>query len=208
MNSLIDAIGTVTLESQDYIEYCVDEYYKLGQVTKSFVTEYHTFDLAQIALSNLIDHSNRDETQPASFSFLNQTQGTAGELQSNGVGLTYSGGSYHSTYGIYATTNQKALNISLSNLYPSIVSLSIKCDTNTTQNDLNKLGDNLVNVKIKITDSKGASVEYSFTPLAKNNSTVQTVNISSLDLTGDLTVVINAAAGYSLRVTELTLNVS
>lgn len=204
MNSLIDAIGTVTLESQDYIEYCVDEYYKLGQVTKSFVSEYHTFDLAQIALSNLIDHSNRDETQPASFSFLNQTQGNAGELQSNGVGLTYSGGSYNSTYGIYATTNQKALNISLSNLYPSIVSLSITADTNKAQKDLT----GKENFKIKITDSKGASVERSFVPPVTKNSQTFTVDISSLDLTGDLTVVINAAAGYSLRVTELILNVS
>ncbi len=204
MNGLIDAIGNVTLASQGYIEYCVDEYNHLGQVTKSFITEYHTFDDALTELNRLIDHSNRDETIGATFSFLGLSFGNSGTLFNNGVQLDYAGGSYNDRYGIYATTNQKSLNISLSNLYSSIVSVSITADTNKTQSELSGKVDSI----IKITDSNGKSVEITFTPPAKDRPETHTVDISSLDLTGDLIVVISANAGYSLRVRELTLNVS
>ena len=180
----------ITLQAKDQLEAIRTEYNALGQVTKSLVDKYSVFMAKEAEYYRLVEINNVDKTIPTSFDFTSAT-GTSGSYHSNSIDLSWASETTASTglgVNIDKNGNQKPCTITASNLYDTIVGIKISWGAN------NSAG----NGTITVTDKNGKSVTATLNYPKKTNANpasnaiiAATIDISTLDYSGPLTIVIN-----------------
>ncbi|MCR5564281.1 MAG: endonuclease [Gammaproteobacteria bacterium] len=176
----------ITLQAKDQLEAIRTEYNALGQVTKSFVDKYSVFMTKEAEYNRLVEINNVDKTVSTSFDFTSAT-GTSGSYHSNSIDLSWASDTTAST-GLGVTIdkngNKKPCTITSSNLYDTIVGIKISWGAN------NCAGNGTITVTDKNGTSISATLNYPKKTTAKPSADVY-VNISTLDFSGPLTIVIN-----------------
>ena len=176
----------ITLQAKDQLEAIRTEYNALGQVTKSFVDKYSVFMAKEAEYYRLVEINNVDKTIPTSFDFTSAT-GSSGLYHSNSIDLSWASDTTASTglgVNIDKNGNQKPCTITVSNLYDTIVGIKISWGAN------NSAGNGTITVTDKNGKSVTATLNYPKKTNAKPSADVY-VDISTLDYSGPLTIVIN-----------------
>ncbi len=212
INTKIDSIGTVSLNSGDLFEEIWSDYNNLGSVTKSFVTNYHILNDKYNEYVLLTEKDNQDTTTSTSFSFVGLTY-KSGSMNSNGVEIEYSAGSFHANHGIYAQIdkngNKNNITIDVDNLYDTIKYIKF------TWNDNNYSGDFAT---VVVTNNLGESKTFESLKVNKatsNPNTLYNSNIVSIDISElssydglNITIINNSTSTSSLRLYNIEFALS
>ena len=193
VDNLIKSIGTVSLSSEALINSCFTEYNKLGQVSKSFVKEYHTLVEKKAEFDRLKDLENRNENKSTFFDFT-YVKSKSGTMFSNGVNLTYSSASNQKGVGIYAQSSQY-ITITCTNLYSNIKQLDLYWDTNKGS----------IECTVTIKDKNGTTLYENATCTVSNSLGHNYIDLSSVTLGDSIILIIkrNATTGNSIRLYKL-----
>lgn len=183
INSKIDSIGTVTLESESLINEINELYNKLGNVSKSFVTGYYKLQQAIYSLNTLKDLTNRDTTISTTIDLTGISDATFSTAK-NGISINGTCSLANANKGIYSQTT-KSITIKASNLYASIkkCNITLCCNKNTPTANIT-ISDGVNNVTQSATMSQA--------------KTVYTLDLSTLDLSKELTITIENKTGNSI----------
>ncbi|MBQ9448658.1 MAG: endonuclease [Acholeplasmatales bacterium] len=217
MNTKINSIGTVTLQSKDLLESVNAYYAELGPVTKSFVSNYHKLLEANETYKQLEEANNQDTTVSTTFSFLGLSNKN-GSASSNGVSIEFTSPAFHYDHGIYSQINKNGVlspaEISVDGLYSTVKSINFKWNNNNIAGDF---------ATVEVTNSAGEKVEVKSLHFNKSTSTASTgynanvvnVNISSLTSYEGLKIKVinnamkdNAPLSSSLRIYSIEFALS
>ncbi len=191
---LVEAINNVTLDSEDEIKLALDAYENLDQESKSFYTKYRKLSEIVNEFEALKDAASRDDTIGFTLSFIGATS-KDGTVSINGVLFTYESQGNNATYGIYSQKT-KSIKIKASNLYSSIKSITLSYDKNIDETE--------PNVKITITDGTN---KLEVTDTVSDTLITKTIDISSLDLTKEITITIENLKQKSVRLRSIEFSV-
>lgn len=195
VNSEILKIGNVTLESEELIKNAEAAYYKLDDISQSFVSEYYTLVLARYKYEELKSINNQDNSISTSFD-IKSIGAKEGSAVTNGVSINWTGPYGANDFGIYAQTN-KNVTISASNLYEEIKNIVL---TFTSNKDAN------TNVIATVTITDGTNTVSGKTGvLAKGSQEELTIDISSLDVTKGLTITIASPTSSILQALKFSV---
>lgn len=184
VNAKINEIGEVTLESKNKIEAAESLYNRLDDISKSFVSEYDVLNQARFDYNVLYSKNNQDTTI-STIMDLKDLSDTTGSLALNGIELSYSAPTVYNTKGIYAQKGGKNITLKANNLYQAITNIELSF---TSNKDASKAGV----ATITITDGTNTVTKVTDT-LVKNASYVSRIDVSSLDMSHELTITISSS---------------
>ena len=184
VNAKINEIGEVTLESKNKIEAAKSLYNSLDDISKSFVSEYDVLNQARFDYNVLYSKNNQDTTI-STIMDLKDLSDTTGLLALNGIELSYSAPAVYNTKGIYAQKDGKNITLKANNLYQAITNIELSFTSNKV---VSKAGV----ATITITDGTNTATKVTDT-LVKNASYVSRIDVSSLDMSHELTITISSS---------------
>ena len=210
INSKISTIGTVSLDSKDLLDEINNDYNNLGKVTKSFVNNYHILKDANDTYQALYELENQDKNVATKFSLLGIAN-KAGSGSKNGIDLSYEGSAFHTDHGISAQVdkngNYSDAVIKVSGLYDTIKYLKFAWNNNNVEStasvtitDKNGKVVTATNLLVKKGNTKANDTTSIETIEGSKNRNSVYIDISSLDYSGELTIVIRNTAGQSSSV--------
>lgn len=186
VENLISSIGSVTVDSNDAITKAKDAYDKLDNVSKSFVSNYKVLKdaIEEYRIVSTVQDVNANTT----FSFLTLKGTKVGKLFENGVYLDYettAGNAPSDKYGIYSQNN-KPVTLKAKGLYTNIKNVVLKMDVS---------GSDAISGTITISDGTN-NVTNTFSVNSLNDFAT---DITSLDLTKDITITISSGSSWRIR---------
>ena len=173
------------------------------------MTKYRLLNESLTEYERLLSEQNQNTNISTEISFIGVSTKT-GTITNNGISVDFNAPNNNAKYGVYSGRNknngdQSLLNLVASNLYDSIVSISVYADNNNYNGTFS----------VTVTDKNGKSVTSDdFTTKKGSVKLSGTINISSLDLSGNLTVVVrdttDTSSGNpsSTRVSKIVFNVN
>lgn len=182
VNNIIKEIGVVSLDSKDKIQVAEASYNALDSISKSFVSEYDILNKA-IYDYNVLNSKVNQDTSISTTMDLSTLSDTKGSLAVNGIELSYTAPYVYNTKGIYAQTNKNAT-LNVKNLYDAITNVEL---TFTSNKESSAAG------TANITISDGTNqVAFETEKLVKNQTFVARIDVSSLDMSANLTIIISS----------------
>ena len=181
-NKITSLPTTLTINDKETVENIRKEYNSLGQVTKSFVNEYKKLVEKEAELQILIDLNSDDRLHKSALFDFSSESGKTGELNSNSIVLTHSS-SYPANTGLAVTTdkneNKYPNTLTVTNVYQTIKAIKFSWAANKGPGE----------VEVVVTDKNGNKVQATFN-YQKTTVTSAYLDISSLDYSGTLTIVV------------------
>lgn len=186
VNNKILSIGTVTLESKSKIEEAESLYNALDNVSKSFVSEYDILQQAIFDYQTLSSVNNQDKTISTTVEFAS-IAANSGSVTVNGIQTDWKSPISVSNKGLYASPSQGQgpIVLTVSNLYDTIQVIELSL---TSNKEASKAG----NATIVISDDRN-SVTSTTEKLIKNQTYTQRIDVTSLDLSKELTITITSS---------------
>lgn len=183
VNAKIKDIGAVTLESKTKIEAAEALYSSLDDVSKSFVTEYAALNQARYDY-NVLESMNNQDTSISTTMDLTVLSDVSGNLSENGIEIAYTAPYVNKDKGIYAQTNKNAV-LKVKNLYEAISNIELTFTSN-------KAGSTAGTATITISDGTNTT-SYTTEALDKNTSHLARIDVSSIDMTKEVTITISSS---------------
>lgn len=201
LQSKILSLGEITLESKTALDEIQNEYSALGEVTKSFVKEYHTFVEAKAAYDKLFSSANQKTDEDTTLSFVG-INNKAGTLFENGITLSFEGVGFHTNYGVYAQVdkngNHSNATLTASGVYSTVKSLVFTWSNNKETGKASVIVNGVTFQDLPVEKgSTGNSVRIDLSSVLKDGACPET-----------LTIVVqnDAEVSSSLRLSAITFS--